>query len=53
MSSINYVEVEGNIVKISISIFIDPRTTCKYITPKFVEVCVLIKQSIINYGWFN
>ena len=37
------VEVEGNIVKLSVSILIDPRSTHSYITPKIVDICAFKK----------
>ena len=44
------VEVEGKIAKQYISIFIDPRSTHNYISPKFVEICVFKKTK--NNKWW-
>ena len=37
------VEVAGNIVEQSISIFIDPSSTHSYITPRVVDICAFKK----------
>ena len=37
------VEVEGKIAKQYVSLFIDPRSTHSYITPKIVEICAFKK----------
>ena len=44
------VEVEGNIVKQSVSILIDPRSTHIYITPKIVDICAFKKLNP-NKSW--
>ena len=47
------VEVAGKIVEQSVSIFIDPRSTHSYITPRVVEIFAFKKLSIVDHGQFN
>jgi hypothetical protein len=44
------VEVEGNIVKQSISILIDMGSSHNYVTPKLLKLVLLRSASIISFG---
>ena len=46
------VEVEGTINQTPIAIFIDPRASLSYISPKMVEKCKLLRNLKIP-GWLG